>query len=129
MTAVLDCSALVLAVADDTARGESVSAWLADDVVAPHLIDAEVGQALRGKVLRGELEASHAADALRDAHQFVNERFTHVALSERAWQLRDNLTFYDALYVALAELLHVPLVTADARLANATGPTCTIEVV
>ncbi|CAN5845240.1 type II toxin-antitoxin system ribonuclease VapC1 [soil metagenome] len=126
---VIDGSALVIGVADTTSRGRHVRSMLGDDAVAPHLVDAEVGQAVRGLVIRGALDAEEAARSMLAAQALVTERFPHVPLVGRAWSLRDNLSFYDALYVALAELLRVPLVTADARLAGAHGPNCDIELI
>lgn len=126
---VVDCSALAIAVADTTGRGRLARAALGDDAVAPHLVDAEVGQALRGLVRRGALDQDAAARSFRAARALVSERFAHIPLCGRAWELRDNLSFYDALYVALAELLDLPLITADAGLANAPGPRCTIRLI
>jgi predicted nucleic acid-binding protein len=97
--------------------------------IAPHLVDAELGQALRGLVLRRLLTAVQAERRLRLGESLVAERFPHPPLRHRAWQLRKNVTFYDGLYVALAEARALPLVTADAKLARAHGPRCTAEVV
>lgn len=88
---------------------------------APHLIDAEVGQALRRRVAARKLGDDHAADALGRFAGFPLRRTVHTGLIDRAWQLRHNLSFYDGLYVALAEALDLPLVTLDRHLANAAG--------
>jgi predicted nucleic acid-binding protein len=95
---------------------------------APHLVDAEVGHVLRSAVLRGELKPERATATLQDLAALPMQRAGHVALLERAWALRRNLTFYDALYVALAERLDVPLVTLDGRLQRAPGIRAAIQV-
>jgi len=74
------------------------------------------------------MDARRAALALADLGALPLRRTPHRALLARYWELRDNLTIYDAAYVALAEALEVLLLTGDGRLANATGPTCNIEV-
>jgi predicted nucleic acid-binding protein len=129
MTVVVDGSALAVAVTDTTARGDRVRAQLDDGAVAPHLVDAEVGQAIRGLVLRGLLDAEAAERSLAAAEQLVAERFPHPPLRGRAWQLRSNVSFYDGLYVALAETVRLPLLTADAKLVGAHGPRCQLELV
>jgi predicted nucleic acid-binding protein len=126
---VIDGSALAIAVADTTERGRAVRARLGDGAIAPHLVDAELGQALRGLVLRGLLSATRAQRSLRLGEALVLERFPHPPLRPRAWDLRDNVSFYDALYVALAEARSLPLLTADAKLSRARGLRCRAEVV
>lgn len=121
---VIDGSALVVGVTDTTERGRQVRAHLADGAIAPHLVDAEVGQGVRGLVIRGLLDPSAATRSLYAAERLVVERFPHPPLRARAWQLRDNVSFYDGLYVAVAEIVGLSLVTADAKLAVAPGPRC-----
>jgi predicted nucleic acid-binding protein len=94
---------------------------------APHLIDAEVGHALRRWVRLGELTADAAGRALWEVGDLPVERVEHELLVHVAWALRDNFSFYDALYVALALMLDEPLLTFDARLAR-TGVDIPIEV-
>lgn len=125
----VDASALVIAVADTTVRGAGVRARLAETSAAPHLVDAEVGQALRGLVHRGVLDADDARRSLVAAQALVGDRFAHQALAARAWELRENVSFYDALYVAVAETLGTALFTADRRLASAVGIRCDVTVV
>jgi predicted nucleic acid-binding protein len=96
-----------------SAAGVHRSLW------APHLIDAEVGHSLRRLVATGKLEQDHAAAALRDLTDLQLRRIVHTGLLDRAWQLRHNLSFYDGLYVSLAEQLNAPLLTLDIRLAKA----------
>ncbi len=106
------------------AGGDAAGAVLAaghDDAAAPHLLDAEVGHALRREVIGGRIGPGAAAEAIADLEQLPIVRVGHAPLVRRAWELRDNLSFYDALYVALAEELTTPLVTFDARLARAPG--------
>lgn len=90
---------------------------------APHLIDAEVGQSLRRRVAVGRLPDDHASRALGKFAGLPLRRIVHTGLLDRAWQLRHNYSFYDGLYVALAELLNAPLITLDRRLARAVGGT------
>jgi predicted nucleic acid-binding protein len=126
---VADGSALVLAVADTTERGQRVRSRIADGAIAPHLVDAEVGQAVRGLVRRGLLDPEAALRSLRAAEHLVLDRFPHPPLRPRAWQLRDNVSFYDGLYVALAERTGLALLTADVKLSAAPGPLCLLELV
>lgn len=98
---------------------------------APHLIDAEIGHALRRWVRLGKLAPETAGKALWEVGDLPVERVEHELLVHVAWQLRDNFSFYDALYVALALMLDEPLLTFDARLARAgagTGADLPIEV-
>lgn len=83
---------------------------------APHLIDAEIGHALRRGVLLGKFTAQAAGRALWEVDELPIERVEHEHLIHVAWGLRDNFTFYDGLYVALALMLDEPLLTFDARL-------------
>jgi len=93
----------------------------------PYLVDAEVGHALRRAVRREVLDADEAGDALWELDELPLRRISHEPLVHYAWALRDNVTFYDGLYVALAEMLDEPLITFDARLARA-GVQAEIEV-
>jgi len=98
-------------------------------VWAPALIDAEVGNALRRQVRAKEISARKARAALEDFLEMRLQRIPHRNLVDRAWQLRDNVTFYDGLYVALAEGLGAPLLTLDARLARAPGTRAEVELI
>lgn len=128
---VLDASVLVEYLtggehAESSRRGiESSPGWL----WAPHLVDAEVGHALRGEVRAGELSPRAARGALEDLMEMRLQRVSHHLLADRAWELRENVSFYDGLYVALAEQLEAPLLTLDARLARAPGVRAEIELV
>lgn len=123
---VLDASAAVLALLND---GDARRALATETIVVPHLADAEVAHALRAQVLRGHVDAGDARGALARWARLGLRRFAVVGLLARIWALRENLSGYDATYVALAETLACGLVTADARLARAPGPTCAITVV
>jgi predicted nucleic acid-binding protein len=95
---------------------------------APHLVDAEVGHVLGRAVLVQQIRPSVAREALADLAQLPLRRAGHTGLLERAWALRANLSFYDALYVALAERVKLPLLTLDARLVAAPGLRAEIEL-
>lgn len=123
---VADASVGVLALLND---GQARSLISQEAVAVPHLIDVEVIHALRRRVFHDQLEANYASDALHTWARLGVRRFATVGLIDRIWALRENLTAYDASYVALAESLDCPLVTADARLANAPGPICPITVI
>lgn len=131
MTHVVDASALVLAATSRRAPARELRRRLAvEDTHAPHLVDAEYGNVLRRMVGRKELDAKLARRLLESVPGFVNYRHGHRGrLALAAWAQRDNLTFYDALYAALAAALDVPLVTADERLASAPTLPCHIDVV
>ncbi len=100
-----------------------------DAFYAPHLLDVEVVQALRRLVRAGDVLPGRAGEAIDDLMGLDVFRHSHVDLLARAWELRDNLTAYDAMYVVLAEALDAPLVTCDAPLAGAPGHTARVEVV
>lgn len=109
---------------------EPIGARLAadGDHAAPHIIDVEVFGVLRREHLRGRLDGTAASQAVEDLEAWPGERFGHRLLLARAWELRDSVRGWDAMYVALAEALEAVLVTSDRRLAAAHGPTCAIEV-
>ena len=96
---------------------------------APELLDLEVAQVLCRLVREGTLPTSRAAAAIQDLLDLRITRYPHSLLLPRIWQLRHNLSAYDAAYVVLAEKLDATLLTGDARLASAAGHTATIEVV
>ena len=123
---VLDASAAVLALLND---GDARRRLASEIVAVPHLIDVEVAHALRGQVRRGDVGPTEAQSALARWARLGMRRFALVALLPRIWELRENVSAYDATYVALAEATGCELVTGDGRLARATGPTCTVTVV
>lgn len=126
---VVDASVLAPALADDGVDGDAARARLREHALAaPELIDLETLSVIRRQLRIGSLDTRRAELARFDLVQLPLRRAPHAPLLARCWELRDTLTVYDAAYVALAELLGVVLVTADARLANAPGPRCEIEV-
>ncbi len=94
----------------------------------PHLIDIEVAHALRRTWLQGLLDAARAAEALDNLAAWPFIRYPHDLCLSRIWELRHNVTAYDAAYIALAETLGVALLTCDARLASSSGHAAVIEV-
>lgn len=99
-----------------------------EGLAAPHLLDAEVGHALRGQVLCGNMSSERAREGLHVLLRVPIERYGHRRLLPRAFELRDNATFYDALYLALAEALEATLWTRDAALAKVPGVAAKVEV-
>ena len=127
---VVDASVIVTALADDGDDGDRVRDRLRDErLIAPHLIDLEVASAWRRLAAAGALDQRRARFALEDLRALRIERAPHGPLLSRCWQLRENLTVYDAAYVALAEVLDVTLLTADTRLAAASAARCEIDVI
>jgi predicted nucleic acid-binding protein len=106
---------------------EPAGSWVEDQirrarvVLAPHLLDFEVASALRGLVRRRELTGRRAQRALLDLSDLRLIRYSARDLLPRIWSLRESLSAYDASYIALAELLAIPLVTTDSRLARSHG--------
>lgn len=127
---VIDASALVELLVGGTPRAVRVAARVRSETLhAPHLIDLEVVSVLRTLEARQALSSADAASAATDLTALALTRYPHDALAGRIWQLRGNLTAYDACYVALAESLAAPLVTCDAKLAAAPGHRAAIELV
>jgi predicted nucleic acid-binding protein len=98
-------------------------------LAAPYLIDAEVTQVLRRFVRQNKLSEQRAWNALRDYSDIPLTRYPHLPLLARAFELRNNVTVYDALYIVLAEALDAPLITRDRALANIPGQTARVEVI
>ena len=101
----------------------------ADELHAPHVVDVEVVQGLRRLVRMGEVSSGRADEAIVDLADLDLHRHPHVDLLGRAWKLRDNVSAYDAMYVALAEALEATVVTCDRPLAKAPGRGTRIEVI
>ena len=126
---VVDASVLVVALADDSRDGDIARARLrGEELAAPELVDLEVVSVLRKQLVAGIIPMRRAELALRDLTEIPLQRAPHLALLQRCLELRDNVTVYDAAYIALAELLGATMLTADARLSRASGPLCAIEV-
>lgn len=126
---VVDTSALIDAVLARPIKPRLLARLSDDgDLHAPHLIDAEVLHALRRLALTGAVTEDRLADARTDIADVTLTRYPLGPLADRVWQLRHQLTAYDATFIALAEALEVPLVTCDRRLARAGEHRARIEV-
>lgn len=127
---VLDASA-VIELLLRTATGKRVARRISargQGLHAPHLVDVEVLQVLRRWEAHGALSPVRAAEAVADLSELDVRRHPHDVLAPRIWELRANVTAYDAAYLALAEGLRAPLLTTDGRLARAPGHHATVEV-
>jgi predicted nucleic acid-binding protein len=125
VTLVVDASMLVAALVDSGADGRWAEPLLASDsLAAPHLIMAEAANILRRSAVVGAISAEQASLAHADLLDLRVELFPYAPFAPRIWELRENVTCYDAWYVAIAEALNAPLATLDARLAKAPGPRC-----
>ena len=93
---------------------------------APHIIEVETLNVIRRAFLNGQIDGTTANQAVEDLRNWPGERFSHVGLIERAWELKHNLRGWDAFYVALAESLDAPLITLDSKLAKIKGLACKV---
>lgn len=126
---VVDASVLVVALADDGTDGDVARARLhGENLAAPEILDLEVVSVLRRRDMVGALPQQRAEQALVDLAAVPIQRWPHRPLLARCWELRENLTAYDAAYVALAEMLEATVLTGDARLARAPGMRCHAEL-
>ena len=128
---VVDASA-ILELLLNTSAGQQVATRIAPPEItlhAPHLLDLEVAQILRRYVFLGTIDSDRGLLALEQLVQLDIDRYAHDLFLPRIWDLRDNVTAYDAAYVALAEALDAPLLTADRRLSTAAGIRAQIELV
>lgn len=126
---VVDASVLVVALADDGPDGDQARARLRGErLVLPELADLEIVSVLRRQIRAGAIDTRRAGLALQDLAALPARRAPHRPLLARCWELRDNLTVYDAAYVALAEAMQATLLTGDRRLSGASGPRCPIEI-
>lgn len=128
---VVDASVLVSALFDDGAARARVYLRLGgeDTICAPEVIDLEVANAWRRDLSAGRIDEERSQQALEDLAVLPLVRMPHQPLMDRIWELRHNLTAYDAAYVALAEDLGTTLLTADGRLARAPTPRCGVELI
>ncbi len=127
---VVDASVLANVVSDDGADGRRARDEVrgAGDIAAPDLVDVETVAVLRKRWLSGTISDRRFSAALDDLEAIDLERYPALPLIRRSYDLRANVTAYDAMYVALAEALGCELVTGDRRLATAPGPRCVIRV-
>jgi predicted nucleic acid-binding protein len=126
---VADTSAVLEAIAALDAPPGLIERLAEDgDLHAPHLIDTELLHALRRMSIAGQISDERAEDARSDFAELALVRYRHQPLNDRVWELRHNVTAYDATFIALAETLSVPLITCDARLASAPGHNAQIEL-
>ena len=128
---VVDASAM-LELLLQTAAGSAVEKRLFESdqtIHVPHLIDVEIAHVIRRFAAQGELDPVRGREVLADLADFQMYRYPHDMLLPRIWDLRNNLTAYDAVYVALAEALEAVLLTSDKRLAAAAGHQARIELV
>lgn len=125
MTIVVDASVLVAALVDSGSDGRWAQKMIAsDDVAAPHLVLVETANVLRRAAAVGDISDDIATIAHHDLLDLSVELYPYELLAPRIWELRANVTAYDAWYVALAEALDAPLATIDRRLTRASGPQC-----
>ncbi len=126
---VIDASVLAPALADDGGDGARARTRLrGEELAAPEIIDLEVASVLRRQVTAGQILERRCLLALADLAEVPLRRAAHRPLLVRTWELRHHLTIYAAAYVALAEALGVPLLTADGHLSRAAGPRCAMEL-
>lgn len=128
---VVDAAAVVSALGRKDSVGIAAHKLIADATChAPHLLDAEVGHVLRRGERTGEISEQIARTALRALPEMIDHRYPHAGrLAALAWDLRHTITFFDALYVALAAVLDVPLLTADVRFSKAPGLSCRVILI
>lgn len=128
---VVDASVLAYALIGKTSGAVALRKVLSSRVChAPHLIDAELGSVLRRRTRAADISSTQALAALRSARDVIDYRYPHSgSLAVLAWTWRDNISFYDALYVALAVRLNLTLITGDRRLGRVAGLPCPIEII
>lgn len=127
---VVDASVLANVVGDDGRDGQRARLEFrsADALAAPDLVDVETVAVLRKRWIGGTVSGRRFATAISDLEQLDLDRYPALPFMRRAYELRANVTAYDAAYIALAEALGCALLTADARLAKAPGPRCAIRL-
>jgi predicted nucleic acid-binding protein len=128
VTLVIDASLVVSALVDSGGTGTWAESLLATEPLsAPHLMPVEAANILRRAAMAGNISADAASMAHADLLDLRVELFPYAPFAARVWELRDNVTSYDAWYIALAESLGSRVATLDLRLARAPGPRCRFE--
>lgn len=128
---VPDASAIVAVLLDSEPQAEFIRVRIehpGQSLHVPHFLDLEVIQTLRRHALRGVLMPDRSTEALTDFADIKFTRYPHTSFIERIWELKENVTAYDAAYIALAETLDAPLITTDGRLARAPGHHAEVEL-
>lgn len=128
---VIDASALVDGLIDERPERRLQvwsRVWGKERVVTPEIIDLEVVSAVRRKLFAGEIDTRRAETALAELAEAPLRRSPHKPLLSLIWEMRNNVSAYDGAYVALAQALEVPLLTADARLSRAADGVCEVEL-
>ncbi len=129
MTLAIDASTVVAALVDSGSHGSWAEVVLASDaLVAPHLLHVEVANVLRRAVAAGQLSRDTGSLAHADLLDLRVDLFPYEPFADRVWELRDNVSSYDAWYVAIAESIDAPLATLDLRLASSPAPRCDFVV-
>jgi len=123
------CTLVAILTAEGDIGDRAAEACRGTALAAPELLLFEVANVLRRLELAGQIDATSARLAHRDLLDLRIELWPYAAIAERAWQLRGSMTMYDASYVAVAEAIEAPLVTLDARLANANGFACQVLLI
>ena len=126
MIVVVDAAVVVAALVDNGPTGQwSELQLMTEELAAPHLMPVETANILRRSAMAGDISADVASIAHEDLLALNVELFTYQPFGARVWQFRNNMTAYDAWYVAIAESLNAPLATLDMRLSRASGSGCT----
>jgi predicted nucleic acid-binding protein len=127
---VVDASVLANAIGDDAEDGRRARTELraVGELAVPDLVDVETTAVLRKRWIAGDLSDERFATAIDDLQNLDIQRYPTLPLVRRAYELRANVSSYDAAYVALAEALNCELLTADRKLSNATDPRCPIQL-
>jgi predicted nucleic acid-binding protein len=127
---VVDASILANVIGDDGLDGQRARAEVgsAGELAAPDLVDVETVAVLRKRWIAGTISDGRFAEAIDDLEAIELDRYPTLPLMRRSYELRANVTAYDATYIALAEVLGCELLTGDTRLARATGPRCPVRL-
>lgn len=127
---VIDASVLVITLIDNSELGNNIRKEISEsDLYAPELIDLEIASVLRKLIRLKNIPVERADQAIKDLRRIKLNRVPHIELIPRCWELRYNITPYDAAYISLAEILDCELYTSDKKLAKAPGKKCAVKLV